>query len=673
MPSKEELETALVNADKAGDVEAATTLANALKAGSYDQPSQPAPEKANPLLRGVAEFAAGSNNAVVELVDFLGPDQINNILQLAGSDKRFPTLGEQDIIKSATSGGFVENDLTRDVLRSAGSMTSIGGISGQVLRQGAEQLPRLASNSESVLAGVLRQIKASNPALDFGAGGVAGAGSELGGELGEEIAGPEGRAAGEMLGSVVAPLSIPSKLGGAGALSSTIRRTIRPDAQKIASTIDDFKAVGSTPTVGQATGSPGLQSAENLSAKVAGGSPIVRSAKNVQDNIQKRLRILADTASSKEGLDVAGRTLKSGITGQGGFIDRFQARSSSLWGKVDDLIAPDSVTSMANTKEALNKLVSTGDFAKVLNNPKLAQLKGIIDDATGTPSFQELRSLRSTVGRELAGTDLSPDIPRAQLKQLYGALSNDVRAVAEASSPAAVRAWTRANNHTRAGHERLGSYVERIANKGDLQKVYEAVVRGTEDVATINAFKRSLKPEEWNVVASNALRQMGKANPGQQNAEGDAFSVAKFLTDWNRLGPKARKAIFSGTPQLNKLGKDLDKIARVSESVKESAKAAANPSGTGQAIINTSAGLTAAGATLSGNVPLAGGILSVVAANNSAARLMTSPRFVNWLARTPNDPAKLQAHLSALETVAKNSNIDDAMAIYDLMNELEEE
>ena len=31
-------------------------------------------QELNPVLAGVGEFAAGANNAVVELVDFLGPD-----------------------------------------------------------------------------------------------------------------------------------------------------------------------------------------------------------------------------------------------------------------------------------------------------------------------------------------------------------------------------------------------------------------------------------------------------------------------------------------------------------------------------------------------------------------------------------------------------------------------
>ena len=627
-------------------------------------------QELNPVLAGVGEFAAGANNAVVELVDFLGPDQINNILQLSGSETRVPTLGEQDIIKSATVGGFVDEGLGRDILRTAGSMATAGGIAGQTLRQGAQQLPTLVSGAESMGAGILRQLGSSRPAIDVGAGAVAGAGSEFGGEVGEAVAGPEGRAAGELVGSLVAPLTIPEKLGGVGALTAGLRRLIRPDAKKVASTVEDFSVIGSTPTVGQATGRSGFQGTENLSGSLPGGGPISKTAQGVQANIQKRLRIMADTASTKEGLDIAGRNLQKGITGQGGFIDRFQAKSSDLWRGVDDLIPLDTPVSMTNVKKAVDDLTLQGEFGAILNNPKIAQIKGVLD-GSGSLKFEELKLLRSAVGRELSGTDLAPDIPRAQLKKIYGALSDDVRVVAEGAGPEAVKAWSKANNHTRAGHKRLDGYVKRIAQKGDLQKVYESVIRGTEDVATINAFKRSLNPEEWNVVASNALRQMGKSTPGQQSAEGDAFSVAKFLTDWNRLGPKARKAIFSGTPELNLYSKDMNKIARIAESVKESARVSANPSGTSQALVNTGTGVAAATAAASGNTSLLSSIVGTVALNNGAARLMTSPRFVNWLSRTPSDPAKLQAHIAGLEAVASKSNVEDAMVIYDLIGELE--
>ena len=317
--------------------------------------------------------------------------------------------------------------LGKDVMRAAGGTATVGGVTGGVLRQAANKLPALKSGAESVRAGVLRQVGATSPALDLGAGAVAGGGSEVGGEFGEYVAGEDGRAVGEAVGSFAAPLAIPEKMGGIGPLASTIRRIIRPDAKKVASVIEDFKVVQSTPTVGQATGRPSIQSVENLSGQIPGGGPITNAAQDVQGNIQKQLRILADSASVKEGLDVAGRALQAGITGRGGFIDRFQSKSSDLWGRVDDFVAADSSVSMNNTAKAVDNLIIKGEFGPILNNPKIAQIKEVLERGE-TIGFDELKSLRSAIGRELSGTDLSPDIPRAQLKQIYGALSDDTKA-----------------------------------------------------------------------------------------------------------------------------------------------------------------------------------------------------------------------------------------------------
>ena len=40
----------------------------------------------------LAEFAAGANRSIAGFLDFLGPDNINAVLELAGSEKRVPNL-----------------------------------------------------------------------------------------------------------------------------------------------------------------------------------------------------------------------------------------------------------------------------------------------------------------------------------------------------------------------------------------------------------------------------------------------------------------------------------------------------------------------------------------------------------------------------------------------------
>lgn len=128
MPTREQLETALVNADRAGDTNAARQLANAIKAGQFDQGVQDEPQAQPPregseisdmggnipdrdtgvldTVRGAAlDFMAGVNRGVIDLVD-IPAEVINAATQLAGYDPKIPRLKDQPLIQEGTRGGF---------------------------------------------------------------------------------------------------------------------------------------------------------------------------------------------------------------------------------------------------------------------------------------------------------------------------------------------------------------------------------------------------------------------------------------------------------------------------------------------------------------------------------------------------------------------------------------
>ena len=225
--------------------------------------------------------------------------------------------------------------------------------------------------------------------------------------------------------------------------------------------------------------------------------------------------------------------------------------------------------------------------------------------------------------------------------------------------------------HTRTGHDRIDDYLERIATKVDTDKIFNAVAKGGEGTKTINAVKRSLKPEEWDVVASNVIRRMGRANSGTQNAEGDVFSIDKFVTDWDKLGP-AKKALFSGSDNLNSYYDDLSKIARVASTVKSAGKQAANYSGTAQMASRIAAGAGLAGGVATLDPVVLSVVGSSIAMNNAGARLMTNPKFVKWLAQSSRIPAEnAAAAIGSLVSVANQSSADDAAIIQQLAEELE--
>lgn len=598
----------------------------------------------------LAEFAAAANRSVFDMVDFLGPDTVNAVLELAGSEKRMPTAREA----FGSEGGYMEEGLGRDVVSTAGELAPQAVAFGQLLRGIAGRMPAF-SQGESAARGTVRQMASGTARQDAIGGAMAGAGAEIGQEVGGDT--------GEMVGTVVGAMA-----GGAPEMIKRAFRGGEVGRKSFQAAIDDFAEIDRTPTFGQASGDGFSQGVENFSSRLLGGSPIRRSIEATSDAMQKRVTQIADDLSRTRGDVEAGRVIEKGITAPGGFVDRFRAKSGNLWGKFDSLIDDSAPVSATNTQEALGKLVNNTEFGQVLNNPLIARIKTVFDEAGGQIDYSTFRQLRSAIGERLGSKELVSDIPRAQLKQLYGALSQDLKGVASQYGDDAVKALGRANQYTKAGHERLDGFVERIVNKADLDKVFQAATRGGEGIQAMNAVKRSLKPEEWEVVSSNVLRKLGRATSGNQDDVGEVFSVNKFLTDWDKLG-RTKSVLLSGSPKLNNYRKNLDKIASAANRFKEGVSAMENPSGTGQFLANVGT-LTGAGAALgSGNMMTFGGILAGIAANNASARLMTNPRFVSWLARGL-DTSNWAAHVARLTSVARTP--EEAEDIAELLSTLKE-
>lgn len=70
------------------------------------------------------ETVSGINRAVVDGLNFFTADQVNNVLNLVGSDKRIPNLYDVPYIKEATQGNYMDDGLPRDVVRTGSEFLS---------------------------------------------------------------------------------------------------------------------------------------------------------------------------------------------------------------------------------------------------------------------------------------------------------------------------------------------------------------------------------------------------------------------------------------------------------------------------------------------------------------------------------------------------------------------
>jgi hypothetical protein len=471
----------------------------------------------------------------------------------------------------------------------------------------------------------------------------------------------------------VAPESRIAPLVGAlvpGAASQTAQAAVRGAArggaagrQAMQDEIRTFEDAGTTPSLGQATGNRGIRAVESGLASSPGSAGVMaKRAEQQAADVGKRVEREVGELSPKTGADVSGRVIKGGIAGPGGFVERFKTTSTQLFNEVDRHLPPGLRVTPQATAAKLEELTTPIQGAENvsggLQNPRVAKIR---EDLTadlaannGVLPYKALKELRTKVGTMLESSELLTDIPKAQIKQLYGALSEDMRAAATQAGPAALKAFERANQYTAAGHTRIEDYLQGIASKVDPEDVYKAALSGTnEGASTLRAVKRSLEPDQFRVVAATALNRLGRALPGKQNELGDRFSTETFLTSWNKLDPQARRELLSGYAGAGQIEHSLTAVAKMAENVREGSKIWANPAGTSGALYQKGAMGGVAYYGLTGQFKTAGSILAAMGVANLTARTLTNPARVKWIAdATKMPPAALPAHLTRLAAIA---------------------
>lgn len=286
-----------------------------------------------------------------------------------------------------------------------------------------------------------------------------------------------------------------------------------------------------------------------------------------------------------------------------------------------------------------------------------ATLRNMVDERL---PYEALQKLRTLVGNELEGSTLLSDVPRSKWKAVYAALTRDMEAAA--TTPEAKQALSRANAYFNARIKRIDLIDSVIEKNGGPERVFQAAMQGTREGATVlRAVMRSLPEDAQKDVSAAVIRRLGMVNPGQAGADaGEQFSAATFLTNWNKLSPEARAALFDRFgPQVSR---DIDRIARVADRIKEGSGVLRNPSGTAGQVAAFSYGGGLTMAILTGNLPAAAKLAAGGGLANVIARAMTSPQTVNWLARNTEKPVgALPAQISVLKRIAAENN-DEAAA-----------
>lgn len=634
-----DLMTALRNADAAGDTEAAQRIAAMIQAqGMPAASSQAQPGMLQQLARQVGLAGRygleGAGNLVGTVTD--------PFMQFVPGS--MPMGQSAGALADAVGLPKPQTNLEKDVAGASKALVGTGLTAGAGSALGAAELAAQPTmQALSAMFGGGAQESAKNAGASEGGQALAGA-----------------------LGSLSA--GIPAGLTG---LAKTALRGGSAGQQRMLDNIAAFEAAGSTPTVGQATEGGIARGIESILAKIPGGSGIMaRKAQTQAGELGANIDQLVPQADPTE----AGLAIQQGITGQGGFLDRFKTQSKSLYDAVDSLLPNGTEGTTIGVPATLSKffqltkpISGAENISGLLADPKIGAMAQAMQNdvrnsvaATGQASlpYQSIKDLRSMIGDKIADAGLAPDVSTRQLKQLYGSLSEDMRNGLQGISPEAYAANNQAENFVRNGHDQIDKIERIVGNNGGAEGVFKAATAGTgQGASTLNNVMSALQPDEQNVVASAIVRKLGQATDANQNAAGDVFSPQTFLTNWNKLDPRAKNVLFQANPDLKA---NLDQVANVASNIREGSKYLANPSGTSNALMHGTAMLGAIQALATGNLPELGAIGAGMGTANIGARLMTNPDFVKWLARNATAPVGvLPAQVGYLSNLGAKNNDPD--------------
>lgn len=581
----------------------------------------------------------------------------------------------------------------------------------------ASVAPEIARGVGGVIGGAVALPSASvsgpiGPAVGVGLG--ASAGNEIYNVIAEQFRGRKDSrstpqrileagivagedAAGQVVGDKIGPLI----KAGFGKLKNTTA------GQSAARMLEDFTKAGVRPTAGAVSGKKWMQALESmLSQSPAGEGQIKQALGETFDGLKTKIKEVANQynppkmSAGGSGYDkeATGQTLLQGVKQS---INTFKQRGNELFKVLDQYVKPDAPITINNTQAVLNninnRITSTATdpeqakrLVSILEDPMVARFrKGLTETVeevgengavikTQRPiaetNYQQIKELRSIIGPKAFARP--PPENAKELRELYFALSDDMgEAATRYGGEKGTAAFNRANRYWSNFAERNKKYLDPLLNAESrpAQIINKALAGAKDGHINIRNIKTGIPDDIWDTFAGYKIREMGLAKSGGQNVDGDAFSVNTFLTNWNNINRRAKDALF-GT-RADPRRRALDRLARVSASLKDS-----------QSVINTSntalhnrlfsiitfggpSALTALGTESipAGIATGAGAVSATLASTKALSTLMTSPKFINWLAKAgeviEKNPTRLLAHINRLPAVAVGQDVSEDIKV----------
>lgn len=500
-----------------------------------------------------------------------------------------------------------------------------------------------------------------------------GIGSSIGGQIYDRTAEFAGRidpkalidrfteASSDVLLNAIAP-EILQKLGIVG--QKALEKTISPIRSKLAGKgskeiLGAFEQSSIQPTAGAVSGNKAIQGAEEFLSKTPTGARTIqkKAAKTLEQTsgVADKIAEMFGPVKTKEGI---GGVLRKGSTKAVETLKKQIGRKEEAFTKAvgEDTLIPVNET-IQKFREIFAQFEGAETLGSDINKGTQSLFDKVLKDAAkndGRIPLKALRALRSELGANAKSPLTAPikDVASGKASALYGAITNDIKTAVKNKSPELSRQFDEMMEFEASLFQNEFPLLEKIIKSGYDSKAYKAALSTAKDGGEqLKLLRKSLTPEEWDIVAGSVFDKLGKATAGKQNITGDQFSVGTFLTEWNKLAPEAKDVLFrSGTKKSTR--EDLDNFLTVIGSLKD-VEAVANYSGTGM-VNNFRQAMFAplVGGAAGGIEGAAAATIGQVALPFGMARLITNPRFVRWLANgskiSPRNDLAVKAHIKRL-------------------------
>jgi len=354
------------------------------------------------------------------------------------------------------------------------------------------------------------------------------------------------------------------------------------------------------------------------------GQPLRKASQNAINQLDDAARdVAAGYGSVNANAATAGAKIREGVERYVG--PTTSGRVKKAYDAVDNLVNQNVTVPLVDTKytvqNILNRIKAYGDSDAGSNAVNI--VRNAVEQQGGL-TYHAIKDLRTKVGELIKSSNLPADVSQAELKQIYKALSSDLKAAVQAAGGnKATAAFNRANTYNRLVSERrenLNRLLKVTTDEALFDKVLQAATNKTRaDHLILSQARKALPADEWNEVAAGVINRMGR------DAQGN-LTPDRFVKAYGDLSEAGRSLLFRSTGQ-GSLANALDDIALVSARFKN-LNQYANPSGTGQ---------TAAGVTGITALPLAPiSTITSIVSTGVMAQLLSRPQSARSIANWSN-------------------------------------